>query len=160
MPGPNVIYFSYRTITTIKLTNALPEPDKGSVGFVIFFLIRSAKEGFTLNSFQESASYSKGPDTTELLNLCVGQVLDRSAERFPEGLALVMRHTGERFTWRQLRQEVEKLSRGLMGLGVEKGQRVGMWATNCTEWVLAQFATAKIGAILVNLNPRYRAHEL
>ena len=47
-----------------------------------------------------------------------------------------------------------------MGLGVEKGERVGMWATNCTEWVLTQFATAKIGAILVNLNPRYRAHEL
>ena len=105
-------------------------------------------------------SYSKGPDTTELLNLCVGQVLDRSAERFPDGLALVMRHTDDRFTWSQLRQEVERLSRGLMGLGVEKGQRVGMWATNCTEWVLAQFATAKIGAILVNLNPRYRAHEL
>jgi fatty-acyl-CoA synthase len=94
------------------------------------------------------------------LNLCVGQALDRSTERFPDGLALVMRHTGERFTWRQLHREVEKLSRGLMGLGVEKGQRVGMWATNCTEWVLAQFATAKIGAILVNLNPRYRAHEL
>ncbi len=105
-------------------------------------------------------SYSKGPDSTELLNLCIGQALDRSAERFPDGLALVMRHTHERFTWSQLRYEVERLSRGLMGLGVEKGQRVGMWATNCTEWVLTQFATAKIGAILVNLNPRYRAHEL
>ncbi len=114
-----------------------------------------------MNFFEKpTASYSEGPDSTELLNLCIGQVLDRAAERFPDGLALVMRHTGERFTWRQLRQEVEKLSRGLMGLGVEKGQRVGMWATNCTEWVLAQFATAKIGAILVNLNPRYRAHEL
>lgn len=114
-----------------------------------------------MNSFHEpTASYSKGLDSTELLNICIGQALDRAAERFPDGLALVMRHTSERFTWRQLRHEVEKLARGLMGLGVEKGQRVGMWATNCTEWVLAQFATAKIGAILVNLNPRYRAHEL
>ena len=160
MPKPNDISFSYRTIKNIRLTNVFQSPIR-EIRVVIFFLIHTAKEGSNLNSFHEpTASYSKGPDSTELLNICIGQALDRASERFPDGLALVMRHTGERFTWRQLRHEVEKLSRGLMGLGVEKGQRVGMWATNCTEWVLAQFATAKIGAILVNLNPRYRAHEL
>ena len=160
MPSPNAILLSYRTIKNIRLTNVFQSPIR-EIRVVIFFLIHTAKEGSNLNSFHEpTASYSKGPDSTELLNICIGQALDRAAERFPDGLALVMRHTGERFTWRQLRHEVEKLSRGLMGLGVEKGQRVGMWATNCTEWVLAQFATAKIGAILVNLNPRYRAHEL
>jgi fatty-acyl-CoA synthase len=160
VPKPNDISFSYRTIKNIRLTNVFQSPIR-EIRVVIFFLIHTAKEGSNLNSFHEpTASYSKGPDSTELLNICIGQALDRASERFPDGLALVMRHTGERFTWRQLRQEVEKLSRGLMGLGVEKGQRVGMWATNCTEWVLAQFATAKIGAILVNLNPRYRAHEL
>jgi len=160
VPKPNDISFSYRTIKNIRLTNVFQSPIR-EIRVVIFFLIHTAKEGSNLNSFHEpTASYSKGPDSTELLNICIGQALDRASERFPDGLALVMRHTGERFTWRQLRHEVEKLSRGLMGLGVEKGQRVGMWATNCTEWVLAQFATAKIGAILVNLNPRYRAHEL
>ena len=160
MPKPNDISLSYRTIKNIRLTNVFQSPIR-EIRVVIFFLIHTAKEGSNLNSFHEpTASYSKGPDSTELLNICIGQALDRASERFPDGLALVMRHTGERFTWRQLRHEVEKLSRGLMGLGVEKGQRVGMWATNCTEWVLAQFATAKIGAILVNLNPRYRAHEL
>jgi len=160
VPKPNDISLSYRTIKNIRLTNVFQSPIR-EIRVVIFFLIHTAKEGSNLNSFHEpTASYSKGPDSTELLNICIGQALDRAAERFPDGLALVMRHTGERFTWRQLRHEVEKLSRGLMGLGVEKGQRVGMWATNCTEWVLAQFATAKIGAILVNLNPRYRAHEL
>jgi len=160
VPKPNDISLSYRTIKNIRLTNVFQSPIR-EIRVVIFFLIHTAKEGSNLNSFHEpTASYSKGPDSTELLNICIGQALDRASERFPDGLALVMRHTGERFTWRQLRHEVEKLSRGLMGLGVEKGQRVGMWATNCTEWVLAQFATAKIGAILVNLNPRYRAHEL
>jgi fatty-acyl-CoA synthase len=108
----------------------------------------------------DSISYSKGPDTTELLNLCVGQALDRSARRFPNGPALIMRHSNDRFTWSELRREVERLARGLMGLGVNKGDRVGMWATNCTEWILTQFATAKIGAILVNLNLRFGAHEL
>ena len=109
---------------------------------------------------QRSLSYSKGPDSTELLSMCIGQALDRNAERFPNRLALVMRHAAQRFTWSELRTEVEKVARGLMALGVEKGDRVGMWATNCTEWVLTQFATAKIGAILVNLNLRYGAHEL
>jgi len=160
VPKPNDISLSYRTIKNIRLTNVFQSPIR-EIRVVIFFLIHTAKEGSNLNSFHEpTASYSKGPDSTELLNICIGQALDRASERFPDGLALVMRHTGERFTWRQLRHEVEKLSRGLMGLGVEKVQRVCMWATNCTEWVLAQFATAKIGAILVNLNPRYRAHEL
>jgi fatty-acyl-CoA synthase len=109
-------------------------------------------------SFQ--MSYSRGADAPALLNLCIGRVLDRTAERYPNRTALVVCHSAVRFTWTELRAEVERLARGLMALGIKKGDRVGIWATNCTEWVLTQFATAKIGALLVNMNLRYRAHEL
>jgi fatty-acyl-CoA synthase len=105
-------------------------------------------------------SYSRGETTPDLLPLCIGQVLDRTAHLFPDRPALVVRHSNHRFTWTQLHAEVERLARALMALGVEKGDRVGIWATNCTEWVITQFATAKMGAVLVNINPRYRAHEL
>jgi fatty-acyl-CoA synthase len=106
------------------------------------------------------SSYSQGATTPDLLPLCIGQVLDRTVSSFPDGQALVVRHTNDRFTWTQLRAAVEEVARGLMALGVKKGDRVGIWATNCTEWVLTQFATAKMGAILVNINPQYRATEL
>lgn len=102
-------------------------------------------------------SYSKGPNTPELMTVCIGEVLDRTASLYPDKRAVVMRHTGSRFTWSELRDEVERAARGLLALGVSKGDRVGIWATNCTEWVLIQFATAKIGAILVNINPQYRS---
>ena len=87
-------------------------------------------------------------------------MLDRTAAASPDCTALVSRSSGERFTWAELHREVERLARALMAIGVAKGDRVGIWATNRTEWVLTQFATAKIGAILVNINIRYRAHEL
>jgi fatty-acyl-CoA synthase len=89
-------------------------------------------------------------------------MLDRTAAAFPSQPALVTRNTNinDRFTWAELHREVERLARALMAIGIEKGDRVGIWASNRTEWVLTQFATAKIGAILVNLNIRYRAHEV
>ena len=68
--------------------------------------------------------------------------------------------TGERFTYAEFRDEVERVARGLMALGIRKGQHVGIWSTNYSEWVLTQFATAKIGAVMVNVNPAYRTHEL
>lgn len=105
-------------------------------------------------------SYTRGEAEPPLLQLSIGTMLDRTAAAFPTHPALVTRHTGERFTWAELHAEVERLARALMAIGIEKGDRVGIWATNRTEWVLTQFATAKIGAILVNLNIRYRAHEV
>ena len=107
-----------------------------------------------------SLSYSKGENVPELLNLCIGQLLDRTASRYPDCPALIARHTNERFTWAELHSEVKKVARALMALGIQKGDRVGIWATNRTEWVIGQFATASMGAILVNLNTRYRAHEI
>ena len=90
----------------------------------------------------------------------IGDVLDQQAGRFPDRDALVNTETGERYTYREFREGVERLGRGLMAIGIRNGDHVGIWATNYTEWVLTQFATAKIGAVLVNVNPAYRTHEL
>ena len=95
-----------------------------------------------------------------LLGLCVGEVLDRAASAYPNQPALVVCHQNRRYTYSEFRAEVELTARGFLHLGVHKGDRVGVWATNYAEWVIAQFATAKIGAILVNINPAYRAYEL
>ena len=105
-------------------------------------------------------SYSCGEGATALLGLCIGEVLDRSAASYPNSDALIVRHQNKRYTYRQLCEEVELAARGMMRLGIEKGDRVGVWSTNCAEWVVLQFATAKVGAILVNINPANRAFEL
>ena len=90
----------------------------------------------------------------------IGDVLDRQVERFGERDALVNVETGERYTYTQFRDAVDRVARGLMALGIRRGHHVGIWATNYSEWVLTQFATAKIGAVMVNVNPAYRTHEL
>ena len=90
----------------------------------------------------------------------IGDILDIQTQRFAEREALVHGATGDRFNYREFHAEVERVARGLLSIGIEKGQHVGIWATNYTEWVLAQFATAKIGAVLVTVNPAYRTHEL
>jgi len=108
----------------------------------------------------QGLSYTKGDNSPELTELCLGQVMDQTAAAYPDSPALIVRHTNDRYTWAELKAEVERVARAFMAIGVQKGDRVGIWATNITEWVLTQFATAKIGAILVNLNTRYRSHEL
>ena len=105
-------------------------------------------------------SYSCGAATVPLLGKCVGEVLDDTAAAHPENDALIVRHQQLRYTYAELRTEVERAARGLLALGIERGDRVGIWATNCAQWVITQFATAKIGAILVNINPSNRAYEL
>ncbi len=105
-------------------------------------------------------SYSDGTGQTPLLGSCIGEVLDATVRAYPDALALVSCHQNQRLNYVELLEEIERFARGLMNLGTQKGDRVGLWATNCTEWVIAQFATAKIGAFLVNINPSYRAYEL
>jgi len=105
-------------------------------------------------------SYSKGANTPELLDQTIGDLFDRVAVRFPVREALFVRHQGIRWTWSEYQGEVEKLASGLLALGIGPGDRVGIWAPNCYEWCLTQFATAKIGAILVCINPAYRVFEL
>jgi fatty-acyl-CoA synthase len=106
------------------------------------------------------ASYTSGTSDVSLLGLTIGDMFDQTAGRYPDNEALVARHQGLRYTYRQLRVEVDRCARALMALGIEKGQRVGIWAPNCAEWTITQFATAKLGAILVNINPSYRLNEV
>src|SRR5579864_226736 len=104
-------------------------------------------------------SYSKGPDVL-LLEETICEVFLKTAKRFPNHDALIVRHQNVRLTFSQLAVKVESVARGLAGLGLGAGDRIGVWSTNCVEWVLLQLACARIGAVLVNVNPAYRAHEL
>ena len=104
-------------------------------------------------------SYSKGPDVP-LLEDTISEAFLKTAKRFPNHDALIVRHQGVRLTFAQLVVEVEGVARGLTGLGLEAGDRIGVWSTNCVEWVLLHLACARIGAVLVNVNPAYRAYEL
>ena len=94
------------------------------------------------------------------LRTTIGDLLDSQTERFGGREVLVHVEAGTRSTYRELKIECDQVARGLMALGIEKGQHVGIWVTNYSEWVVAQFATAKIGAVLVTVNPAYRTHEL
>ncbi|HEV2235186.1 MAG TPA: AMP-binding protein [Ktedonobacterales bacterium] len=105
-------------------------------------------------------SYASGTSDTPLLGLTIGDAFDQTVARFPEREALVVRQQGLRYTYAALHDVVERCARGLMALGVAQGDRVGIWSPNRAEWAITQFATAKIGAILVNVNPAYRLHEL
>jgi len=105
-------------------------------------------------------SYDHGRTDDPLLYKTLGDCLEEIAQRFPDNDALVSVHQGKRFSYRAFDRQASLLAKGLMKLGIEKGDRVGIWAVNVWEWVVTQFATAKIGAILVNINPAYRTHEL
>jgi fatty-acyl-CoA synthase len=105
-------------------------------------------------------SYTHGTGTTALLGDTIGANLDRAIAAFPEREALVDVSSGRRWTYGEFGDDVGELARALMARGVAKGDRVGIWAVNCPEWMLTQYATARIGAIMVNINPAYRAHEL
>jgi fatty-acyl-CoA synthase len=105
-------------------------------------------------------SYHHGTSSTPLLGETIGAILERVTAALPDTEALVDLPSGRRWTYHQFNADVDRLAIGLLGLGLEKGDRVGLWAPNCPEWTMVQFATAKIGAILVNINPAYRTHEL
>jgi fatty-acyl-CoA synthase len=105
-------------------------------------------------------SYASGTADLPLLGETIGGNLDRTVARVPANEALVDLASGRRWTYAELAVDVDRLARGLLAMGVAKGDRVGIWAPNCPEWVLVQYASAKVGAILVNVNPAYRTHEL
>src|SRR5919201_1342271 len=94
------------------------------------------------------------------MGITIGDLLARMAAAHGPGEALVSRHQGLRYTYSELNSAVDRVARALMSLDLQAGDRVGIWAPNCAEWALVQFATARMGAILVNINPAYRAHEL
>jgi fatty-acyl-CoA synthase len=105
-------------------------------------------------------SYASGTSEVPLLGDTIGDNFDRTVAAFGERDALVDRAAGTRWTYRELAAEVAALALGLVARGIGKGDRVGIWSPNRAEWTFLQYATAKIGAILVNINPAYRAHEL
>jgi fatty-acyl-CoA synthase len=105
-------------------------------------------------------SYSSGPADTGLLGITIGDLLDRTVAEHGANEALVSRHQGIRWTYAEFGRRVDQLARALMTLGVTRGERIGIWSTNRAEWTLTQFATSKLGAILVNVNPSYRSAEL
>jgi fatty-acyl-CoA synthase len=105
-------------------------------------------------------SYTHGASDTPLLGETIGDNLRRTVERFAGNEALVVPHQGYRATYAQLWEQVGRVARGLIARGVSRGDRVGIWAPNRSEWVLLQYATARIGAVLVNINPAYRTSEL
>ncbi|SSC24463.1 AMP-dependent synthetase/ligase [Klenkia terrae] len=105
-------------------------------------------------------SYTSGTSTVPLLGDTIGANLDRTAARVGDHEALVECATGRRWTYPQLVDDVDAFALGLHALGIEKGERVGIWAPNCAEWVFVQYGTAKLGVVLVNINPAYRTHEL
>jgi len=105
-------------------------------------------------------SYDHGTSDAKLIGETIGNAFDRTAARFADREALVVRHQGVRWTWSELRHRVDALAAGLLRLGLAPGDRVGIWAPNCAEWTLTQFATAKAGLVLVNINPAYRRAEL
>ncbi|MGP3951856.1 AMP-binding protein [Streptomyces sp. 7N604] len=105
-------------------------------------------------------SYTSGTGTAPLLGDTIGANLDRAIAAYPDREALVDIPTGRRWTYAEFGRTVDDVALGLLAKGVRKGVRVGIWAVNCAEWVLVQYATARIGAIMVNINPAYRVHEL
>ena len=104
-------------------------------------------------------SYVRGPQAP-ILEESIYTAFSKTVARWPEQDGLVVRHQKVRYTWRQLADEVERTARGLMGLGIRPGDRVGVWASNCAEWILLQLACARTGIVLVNVNPAYRSYEL
>ena len=105
-------------------------------------------------------SHARGTTTPPLQDCTIGQALDATVARHGDREALVVPHQGVRWTWRQLAQQADAVAAGLLAMGLQPGDRVGIWAPNCAEWVLTQLATARAGLVLVNVNPAYRRSEL
>jgi fatty-acyl-CoA synthase len=105
-------------------------------------------------------SHARGPDTPPLSDQTIGQLLTDTAARLPDAPALIVRHQNIRWSYAELDARVDALARGFVAAGLKPGERIGIWAPNCAEWALTQFASARAGLILVNINPAYRSAEL
>jgi len=120
----------------------------------------AGRENGALIAPRNGVSYVRGASDAPLSDATIGEFLGATATQFPDRLAVVFREQGIRWTWREFSDEVDVLAAGLLGLGIATGDRVGIWSPNRVEWLMTQFATARIGAILVNINPAYRLTEL
>ncbi|MCY4309910.1 MAG: AMP-binding protein, partial [Rhodospirillaceae bacterium] len=109
---------------------------------------------------RDGQSYMVGALTPPLLDLTIGNLLAKTARQDPSATAVVFCDSGLRWSYGELKEKSRQLAAGLLSLGFEKGDRIGIWSTNRAEWLLTQFATAEIGLIMVNINPAYRLAEL
>jgi len=109
---------------------------------------------------ERAASYSHGASDQPMIGETIGVAFDRTVARFGDRPALIVHQQGIKWTWSELAEHVEAFAAGLVALGLQQGDRVGIWSPNNAEWVIAQFATAKAGVILVNINPAYRLTEV
>ena len=114
----------------------------------------------TENLNDQKLSYEKGPVDRPLLEKTIGDMLDEIVAQYPDNEALISLHQDLRYTYSEFQEDVNKCACALLAAGIRKGDRVGVWSPNYAQWALIQFATGKIGAILVNINPSYRLHEL
>src|SRR5947199_10052810 len=105
-------------------------------------------------------SYVSGTSAKPLIGRTIGAYFDEVCAAHPDRLALIVRHQDIRWTYAELKHRVDALAAGLLALGLEPGDRIGIWSPNNAEWVLTQFASAKAGLVLVTVNPAYRVHEL
>ena len=113
-----------------------------------------------MHTTTSKASFVSGTSGRPLVFRTVDGVLKAAAAEHPTRPALVVTHQSMRFTYAELDREVERVARGMIACGLEVGERIGIWAPNCAEWVLTMFAAARAGLVLVNLNPAYRTMEL
>jgi fatty-acyl-CoA synthase len=118
-----------------------------------------AKDVVWLGGIVSNVSYARGPQA-RVIEQPIGEVLAEVAGANPDGEALISRHQNIRLLWRDFDREIERTARGLAGLGLKPLDRVGIWSSNCVEWVLLQMACARAGFVVVNINPAYRSHEL
>src|SRR5579871_6752494 len=105
-------------------------------------------------------SYAHGTSDVPLVGETIGGYFERMVARYPEREAVVVAHQDVRWTYAEFAERVDRVARGLVALGLQPGDRMGIWAPNCAEWLLVQYASAKAGVILVNVNPAYRTSEL
>ncbi|KAB7505739.1 Acyl-CoA synthetase family member 2, mitochondrial [Armadillidium nasatum] len=141
--GANYFAHTYRKLISSDKHHALP-------------LIRIQRKSTCKNEW----SYAMGPSDVPLLGLTIGKALDQAAESFGDTEAVVSIHQSIRRTFSQVKEESEKLAAGFLALGFKRGDRIGIWGPNSYEWYLMEFAAAKAGLILVNINPSYRSGEL
>ncbi len=120
----------------------------------------NASEKTALSRAEQQWSYTSATSDTSLLGLPIGDAFDKTVAAYPDNPALISRHQQIRLTYRELQSQVNQCARSFLAMGIQKGQRIGIWSPNRAEWCVIQFATSKIGAILVNINPSYRTHEL
>ena len=130
--------------------------------FVDWFQTKAFREsgGKKMENRPKGQSYLCGQANEPLLYETIGACVDRIAATHGDREALVVRHQGIRWTFAEYKAQIDALAAGLLAVGIEPGERVGIWAPNRVEWCLTQFATAKIGAIMVCINPAYRLYEL